>query len=69
MAQQKQLIPGDTTLYTETDCNNTFIKKSGETTVTNFKLIGNTNIQGDISANTVSVRGNILCEKQHKLVQ
>lgn len=62
MAQQKQLIPGNTELYNKEECDNTFIKKSGETTVTNFKLIGNTNIQGDISANTVSVRSNILCD-------
>lgn len=62
MAQQKQLIPGNTNLYTADDCNNTFIKKSGETSVTNFKLSGDINIQGDISANTVLVRGNILCD-------
>lgn len=62
MAQQKQLIPGNTNLYTADDCNNTFIKKSGETTVTDFKLSGDINIKGDISANTVSVRGNILCD-------
>jgi hypothetical protein len=59
---EKQLIPGNTNLYTADECDNTFIKKSGETSVTNFKLIGNTNIQGDISANTVLVRGNLVCD-------
>lgn len=54
MAQQKQLIPGNTQLYSANDCDNTFIKKSGETTVTNFKLNGVVNINGNLNLGTTS---------------
>lgn len=48
MAQQKQLIPGNTPLYNAEECDTNFIKCNGISTTNNCKINGSVTINGNI---------------------
>lgn len=48
MAQQKQLIPGNTELYNKNECDTNFIKCNGTSTVGNCTIKGDVNLNGSV---------------------
>lgn len=48
MAQQKQLIPGNTPLYNAEECDNNFVKCNGTSNVGNFTIKGDLNLNGNL---------------------